>query len=153
MMRMKVGQVIYILNAKTREVLPGRVITENKQKTLTGTVVTYEVEVRELAKQGVNVITVGEADKDTIFDSTRKVKEYLMAQVARSFDVLIAKAEKIAAEHFSDEKKVSDDDDDDDDQVPKPATAFKKPPSPSGMQVQLENGMIANVHIGEPRVG
>jgi hypothetical protein len=152
MMRMKVGQVIYILNAKTREVLPGRVITENKQKTLAGTIVTYEVEVRELTKQAVNVVTVGEADKDTIFDSTRKVKEYLMAQVAKSFDILIANAEKIAAEHFSDEQKVPDDDDDDE-QIPKPATAFKKPMPPSGMQVQLENGVIANVHIGEPRVG
>lgn len=147
--RFKVGQIVYILMPKNHAVMPARIIAENKQKTLKGLNVTYDAIMgpAEESKQFV----VNETNKESVFDSPKKVQQYLTAEATSSIAGLVAHAEKTAKEWYADaEQPVADEDDEDKQADSQPAVSQKE--LKEG-QIRLDDGTVANVKFSEPRDG
>lgn len=149
MPRFKVGQIVYLLLKEQHAVLPAQIVTENKKKTREGLVVTYDAIVGP--ENDTKEFVISETNKDIVFDTPRKVQQHLVEEAAGAIKTLVTDAESSAKSWYIEGDDDDDDDDGDDDEEeerlqPKVSTR-------PGPKVQLEDGSVVNVVIGEPREG
>lgn len=147
MHKLKVGQIVYILLKENQLVIPAQIVTENKKKTRDGLVVTYDAIVGP--EGDTKEFVVCESNKDIVFDTPRKVQQYLIEEVTNGIKTLVSKAEESATTWYTDDS-VDDEDDEDDENEEKPIPRVSNRPGP---KVQLEDGSVVNVHISEPKDG
>jgi len=147
MIRLKVGQIVYVLFEEHRTVLPARVVAENRAKTLEGTKITYEIVLG--AGDQRKEMQVNDSNCERVFDSAKKVQNYLTQQATTSIGEIVSQAENLAEEWYGGDAPASADDDEEDEQPRKPLTPTR--PMHPGPKVDLGNGQVANIIVSEPR--
>ena len=97
-----VGDILYLVSNKHRQVIPLRVVEQINRRTLEGETVSYLVKLFDLEKT-VDLSTL--RPSGDIFLTLDDVRTSLREKALRAIDEVIANAEKIAIEHFQAESK------------------------------------------------
>ena len=92
MTKFKVGQIVYVLNNDTRSIKPAQVVTENKQKTLKGTILSYDVQVA--GQLNDEPLKIDDSNSENVFESSKKLRDYLISNATKAINDLIDSAEK-----------------------------------------------------------
>lgn len=95
-----VGDIVYIVSNRKRQVLPAQVVEQINRKTLSGEQTQYQVLVAG-AKGPVDLDSLTEVG--SIFSSLEDVRTSLYAQAEAAIVQVIAAAAEMAAAHFAEE--------------------------------------------------
>jgi hypothetical protein len=108
-MSYQVGQVLYIINSESTQVIPVQVVEQVTRKTLDGEKVTYIVKLPKKLK-GAEVDTVPlDKIKGDFFSSSDKAKERLTSNALRNVERIIKNAENLSRGAFGESASVSSD--------------------------------------------
>lgn len=95
-----VGDIVYIVSNRKRQVLPAQVVEQINRKTLSGEQTQYQVLVAG-AKGPVDLDSLSEVG--SIFSSLEEVRTSLYAQAEAAIVQVISAAAEMAAAHFTEE--------------------------------------------------
>jgi hypothetical protein len=95
-----VGDIVYIVSNKKRQVLPAQIVEQINRKTLSGEQIQYQVLVAG-AKSPVDLDSLSEVG--SIFSSLEDVRSSLYAQAEAAIVQVISAAAEMAASHFPEE--------------------------------------------------
>lgn len=101
-MKLKVGQIIYILDNDSQQVFPAQVVVENVQKTLKGSNISYKVLLNKLDGKINQELMIDESNFDIVFITSQKVKDYLIQCATKAITEIVKRAE-IGSKGFSSE--------------------------------------------------
>ena len=96
-MHHEVGQIVFVMLRKQRQVLPVLVVEETTKKTLDGQTYAYTVQLPNPEKTRVSLEKM---DAD-VFETLDDVKESMLRSAATTIENIILSAEAIGSEHFS----------------------------------------------------
>ncbi len=93
-MKIEVGSVIFLIDPKSRSIIPARVNEQVVTKKIEGETITHNVALpneKVLQLEALNAVH---------FSSIAEVREYLMSQAEGLIDISISEAQNVAAEKF-----------------------------------------------------
>jgi len=93
-MKIEVGSVIFLIDPKSRSIVPARVNEQVVTKKIEGETITHNV-----ALPNEKVLQL-EALNTAHFSSIAEVRDYLMSQAEGLIDISISEAQNVAAEKF-----------------------------------------------------
>ena len=96
-MRHKVGQIIFVMLRKQRQVLPVLVVEETIKKRIDGETYTYIV---QLPNSEETQISLEKLDAD-IFETIEDVKETMLRSAATTIEKIIISAKTLGTEYFA----------------------------------------------------
>ena len=96
-MHHEVGQIVFVMLRKQRQVLPVLVVEETTKKTLDGQTYAYTVQLPNPEK---TCVSLEKMDAD-VFETLDDVKESMLRSAATTIENIILSAEAIGSEHFS----------------------------------------------------
>lgn len=96
-MNHEVGQIVFVMLRKQRQVLPVLVVEETTKKTLDGQTYSYTVQLPNAEK---TCVSLEKMDAD-VFETLDDVKESMLRSAATTIENIILSAEAIGSEHFS----------------------------------------------------
>lgn len=147
MSKYAVGQVLYVVSSKQMNVFPIFVVEELTKKRVDGTETTHVVQLGEDPEKTAKIDDIdGE-----VFESSEAVRKHLLENVTNTVNKMVHKAVARSREWYPGTHEGTTD--------PlegitknKQKNQQKAPAPQSGkMQVELEDGTVANVTVGEPR--
>lgn len=94
----EVGQVVYLLNEKSLNVIPALVVEEIVRKTMETSVTEYTVELPDKKRTHANISNIS----SMIFNDTEKLKEFMLDNTRKSVEKLIDDAVQVRNLAFSD---------------------------------------------------
>jgi hypothetical protein len=109
MTKFRVGQIVYVLNNDTQSITSAQIITENKQKTLKGTIISYDAQLS--TKMNDDPWNINDANVGNVFESSKKLRDYLIANATRAIQSMVEDAEKQSL-CFQQDVVMNDDDED-----------------------------------------
>lgn len=92
MTKFRVGQIVYVLNNDTQSITSAQIITENKQKTLKGTIISYDAQLS--TRMNDAPWNINDSNVANVFESSRKLRDYLTANAVRAIQSMVEDAEK-----------------------------------------------------------
>lgn len=92
MTKFKVGQIVYVLNNDTRSIKPAQIVIENRQKTLKGTIISYDAHIA--GKLSDETTKIDDSNYENVFESSKKLRDYLISNATKAINDLIDDAEK-----------------------------------------------------------
>lgn len=95
MNKLKVGQVVFLLDIEAQKIIPAQIVAENIQRTLKEKIVTYDA-MTESSK-----IKIDDSNCDVVFESSKKVFDYLLAQATASITFMVDNARKLSEKLFT----------------------------------------------------
>ena len=128
-----VGQVLYVVLQKKQKIIPVQVVEEIVRRTVTGEKKQYLVRVPG-RKEHVDMADLG----DQIYADVNAVKEALKRNLSAAIDAMAERATEVAVGTFGLEHQPDD--------IPKEQDSVTLE-FPESLQVQLENGKMANVRM------
>lgn len=96
MNKLKVGQVVYVLDLNTQTINPAQILVENIQRTIKGKSVNYDA-------MCVNstTIKIDDSNAHLVFESSKKVFDYLISQATSGIGRLVEEARQLAEKTFT----------------------------------------------------
>jgi hypothetical protein len=94
MTKFRVGQIVYVLDNIAQSITPAQIIVENKQKTLKGTILSYDAQLA--TKIEGEPLRIDDSNVENVFESSKKLKDYLIVNATRGIQTLIDAAEQRA---------------------------------------------------------
>lgn len=123
-----VGDIIYIISNKKRQILPAQVVEQVVRKTLAGEEVTYKVQVP--GNERALPIDLHSFD-GTVYESLDKAKSFLYEQASAAIENMLKNAQELAAVFVQ----------------PNVIPVPKKENGTSKVKVKLEDGTSATVTL------
>mgnify|MGYP003118924777 CR=1 FL=1 len=110
-MKLSVGQVVFLLTAKSSKVYPALVCEEIKKKSLSGETTNYVVRLPTEDKQEVEI---GQLDAE-VFETIGDARETILSRVSERIDKMLESAAEMS-QIFSGDAVLSEDDEEIDEQ-------------------------------------
>jgi len=127
-MKYNVGQTIFAMLKKQKQVIPVLVVEELTRKRVDGESFTYTV---QLPDDKNTQVQLDKLDAD-VFDTIDGVKESMLSSAAQTIEKIITRAEKIQSEYFSKNNNEN---------------LLENENSNDSMQVDLGNGVKGKVNL------
>ena len=134
-MKIEVGSVIFLIDPKSRSIVPARVNEQVVTKKIEGETITHNVALPN------DKILQLEALNTAYFSSIKEVRDYLMSQAEGLIDISITEAQNVAAEKFGVGIPSLDDG---------PDTLLAVHGESNKMQVTLPDGTVASANVKIP---
>ena len=138
----EVGEILYIVSNKRRQIFPVRVVEQVIRKTLEGEAVTYRVQIPSAGDKvspGSGVIDLGGID-GTVHVTIDEARQFLYEQANRAIQQMLETAQEMAKEFESH-------------QTPRQEVLTQRPTAlkngTSKVKVKLEDGTSATVTLPE----
>lgn len=134
-MEYNVGSIVYLIDAKSRAIIPAQVNEQLTSKTASGEKVSHNIELPN------GKLVKLESLNSTFFCSLDEVRVYLLGKATEIIDKGIARADEVATEHFVDQAL--------DPNVLEQALIEPQVirTDDGAVKITLEDGVVANVRV------
>jgi len=139
----EVGEVLFIVSNKRRQIFPVRVVEQVIRKTLSGEGVSYRVQIPGGDKPGSGIVDLSGID-GTVHPTIERAREFLYEQATRAIEQMLETAQEMVSELGISETPVSAPV-----SIPAPQPTVIPKNGASKMKVRLEDGTSATVTLPE----